>query len=354
MDKPGLFGLRHCNHDFLKKSAWGKNIFASTFPVALGCYMHDRHIQPVYLQMDADGQLIQTGITVQELYGMDPLSEDIFFAFETALPRYQPLVVGKLPGTDVVIMTRSGESLAGLEIKLTALPDNSTCDLNETAYGCEIVTRPDTIVYLALSIALVFQEQRPVLREWLSPFLAIENWRDPQDVIPFLAEMAQVLQRLMRAHVQQQQPLVMQPIWKTEGKSLTLHQNAFDMFVWSNFAFTRLFIRAGSTTTTSASIDRPSRALIWLIKMLLDFATEGQIQHRRVIDGLSYDTRNDKAFSVSGRITQPFMASDALRRPRIERQSVKALILGGGQMLLSPERRLDAVLMSMPELFTGA
>jgi HindVP restriction endonuclease len=38
------------------------------------------------------------------------------------------------------------------------------------------------------------------------------------------------------------------------------------------------------------------------------------------------------------------MKSDALRQPRIKKQEIKRIILGGGQNLLSPERRLDAII----------
>ena len=65
------------------------------------------------------------------------------------------MVLNNLPRIDLVTMNaKTGHCLKGIEIKLTALPDNSTCHLNSKEFGCEIVVRPDTIVYMALSIIL--------------------------------------------------------------------------------------------------------------------------------------------------------------------------------------------------------
>ena len=85
--------------------------------------------------------------------------------------------------------------------------------------------------------------------------------------------------------------------------------------------------------------------------MLYDFAKQGQINHHKIIDELSYNTKNDKAFAVSGRVTHKYMACAELTRPRIEKKDIKKIILGGGQNLLSPERRFDAIIYNSPELF---
>jgi hypothetical protein len=46
------------------------------------------------------------------------------------------------------------------------------------------------------------------------------------------------------------------------------------------------------------------------------------------------------------------MASSELTKPRIEKIDIRKIILGGGQNLLSPERRFDAIIFNSPELFT--
>ncbi|NEQ22666.1 MAG: HindVP family restriction endonuclease, partial [Microcoleus sp. SIO2G3] len=85
--------------------------------------------------------------------------------------------------------------------------------------------------------------------------------------------------------------------------------------------------------------------------LLDDFSLNGQINHSRIIDELSYDTRNDKAFSVNGKVTHPYMRGEVLTQPRITKRQIKEIILGGGQNLLSPERRFDAIIFNSPDIF---
>jgi hypothetical protein len=45
------------------------------------------------------------------------------------------------------------------------------------------------------------------------------------------------------------------------------------------------------------------------------------------------------------------MQSPELTTPRIKSDEIKNIILGGGQNLLSPERRFDAIIFNTPKLF---
>jgi hypothetical protein len=45
------------------------------------------------------------------------------------------------------------------------------------------------------------------------------------------------------------------------------------------------------------------------------------------------------------------MRSEILHRPRINKSEIREIILGGGQNLLSPERRFDAIIYNSPDLF---
>ena len=46
------------------------------------------------------------------------------------------------------------------------------------------------------------------------------------------------------------------------------------------------------------------------------------------------------------------MTCEELTEPRIKKAEIKNIILGGGQNLLSPERRFDAIIYNSPELFS--
>ena len=93
------------------------------------------------------------------------------------------------------------------------------------------------------------------------------------------------------------------------------------------------------------------RSVVWLAKMLYEFALVGKINHKFVIDTLTYNTKNDKAFALSGSNTRPYMICDNLIQPRITKEEIKNIILGEGQNFLSPERRFDAIIFSNPEIF---
>ena len=85
--------------------------------------------------------------------------------------------------------------------------------------------------------------------------------------------------------------------------------------------------------------------------MLYDFAVHGTVNFGSIIDRLTYNTKNDKAFAVSGMVTNPYMQCQELTVPRVNKDAVKEIILGGGQNFLSPERRLDAIILNTPGLF---
>lgn len=356
MLKPSLFGLTNSNRDFALKDTWGKNQFNSSFPVSLACFMHKKGIEPIYLVLNNEQQLIHDKIKVTNLFGLAPENPNLFFAFESDFSPYRQLVVGNLPRVDVVTQNLHNQlCMNGLEIKLTALPDHSTCHLEEDKFGTEIVIRPDSIVYLALSIATLYRQNSNKLAELIGKdFDSISDWGEGESVISFIPNMLQAIERILAANISKQTPLILQPIWKTIGKSPQLANDCLDMFVWSNFAFTHLFLTVvKDNLREEKKITRASRSVIWLLKMLQDFCKYGKMNHAQIIDELSYNTKNDKAFAVSGKVTQPFMACSALTTPRIGKSEIQNIILDGGHLLLSPERRFDAIIHHSPDLFSN-
>lgn len=354
---PGLFGLKYSNRDFTQKEAWGKNCFNSSLPASLCAYLHNRSLENIYIKLNSSLRVEHSNISTPSFYGIDPQSEDLFYAFEAQFTPYQQYLIGTLPGVDLVTQAREGGTcLQAIEIKLTALPDNTTCDLSEDFYGCEIVVRPDSIVYLACSIAETFRHSPSYMKDLIGEhFSGISDWTEPDCVMPYIPQMISVIDSIALSILDNQKPFLMQPIWKTEGKSSKLSENCLDVFVWSDLAFTRLFIDLAKLELRKFGrirlIARHTRTIVWLFRMLYDFSTNGSFSHRRIIDALSYNTKNDKAFAVSGRVTHAYMKSEALRRPRIQKSEIKRIILGGGQNLLSPERRLDAIIYGSPDLF---
>ncbi len=355
MKNPGLFGITHSNRDFTAKESWGKNQFNSSFPTALTAFLHSKGMECKYLTLSKKLKVQHTFLRVQDFFGQNPMSDDLFYAFETQYSPYQQLVIGTLPRVDLVTQSiKTGNCLSPIEIKLTALPDNTTCHLEEEKYGSELVVRPDTIVYLACSIASEFSKKRDTLKEVFDKkYSKIKDWTEGINVQAFLPKMIKDINAICLLMNNKQKPLILQPIWKTVGKSPRLAENCLDVFVWSDLAFTRLFVDATNSEILKGKtrISRQSRTVVWLFKMLYDFTMNGQINHQFVIDSLSYNTKNDKAFALSGKLTHRYMQSKELTTPRINKRDIKDIIIGGGHNLLSPERRFDAILFNSPELF---
>lgn len=350
-NNPGLFGIQNSNKDFSDETSWGKNQFNNTFPAGLVNYMHSKGLELVYIKIDpSDFSVKHEKISVPDFYGVDPTNENIHFAFEAPYIPYVGYVSEDLPRVDLVV-SNGDNNTAPIEIKLTALPDDQTSNFGEEDYGSEIVVRPDTIVYLALSLIEKAQENglTEIFTQKFSRILEANGaWLNEQESEAQIPELVKKLDEIIFEHPELESPILLQPIWKTRGKSSVLEEHCLDAFVWSNFAFTRLFT---NQVKENESITRPERTVIWLAMMLYDFAKNGTLKHQTIIDTYTYGTKNDKAFAIGGLKTREYMRSEELIKPRIKREEIPKIILGDGQKLLSPERRFDGVVQSTVELF---
>lgn len=348
-NKPRLFGIKKSNRDYSNKDTWGKNQFNSSFPAALACYMHSKGLKAVYYKADKNMKRDLSYIGIDELYGADPLDTDIYFSFETQYTPYQKYIIGSIPRDDLVIISKD-QCVSSIEIKLVALPDNPTCDLPEDQYGSEIVVRPDTIIYLACTFIQSFGDDQEAIKKIISDTgKNIQDWTQAANVLPYIDEIYWTIRKMVNEKYEYQVPIIMEPVWKTEGKSPRLAENCLDIFVWSNFGILNLFMPPEGEEIRS--ITRHTRTMIWLFKMLQQYGEEGRFDGSKIIDELSYNLKNDKAFASNGSRTHPIMTCPELTKPRIMKKEIKKIILGGGQNLLSPERRFDAILYNSPDLF---
>lgn len=353
MPIPTLFGQDHNNssRDYSKEESWGKNQFNSSFPASLVAWMNHKGIKPVYLVTDENNKLQHRYISGTELYRIDPLSPHAYYNFEAGFSKFEKYYTGAREKIDLVMMdSRDGNNLTGLEIKLTAIPDNTTKKRPEDKYGCEIVVRPPTINFLACSICNNFpgNEGRDLLRNLLGTIPQINHWEDTNDVLPHYTQILKGVLNVSSYLHEKQTPLIIQPIWKTLGAKPVLTEQCLDVFVWSNLAVIQMCC---NQKEDYKAINRFMRTIIWLYRMLFEYTISEQFDYRRIVRLHSYNLANDKAFALSGSLTYPLLKCDELSRPRISKHDIKHIILGGGQNLLSPERRFDAVIVSNPELF---
>lgn len=130
----------------------------------------------------------------------------------------------------------------------------------------------------------------------------------------------------------------MQTIWKTQGKSPFLAHNAFDIIIWSDFAFTRLFLDSSKDTN---EITRQVRSSLRFARALYEASTTGKIRLNDIYTKMAFQYQTDKEFSVNGKTTVKYIKSKRTYRPSVETLALKDIILNGGEKLLSPERRFD-------------
>lgn len=350
---PGLYGLHKSNQDFTKRKSWGKNIFNNAFPIALVCFMHDSDVAPVYLRMGSRGTVEHSYLPANQLFNIAHLA-DAHFTFEHAYSPYAVHVVNRLPSIDLVVQdtTKANVSVRPLEIKLTALPDETTCnERDEQQYGSELVIRRDTILYIALNLVARFAAIPPHLIAELIQ-LDDSDWREPHIVKPLITPMTDILQRISTALAATQSPLLLQPIWKTHGKSPLLADQCLDAFIWSDLALIHVCCREATQATSRQRVSRIERAVVWIARILIEYAQSSKINFGGIVTTYGYGAQNDKAFALSGQRTRTYMRSAELTTPRVPKGAIKHIIVGGGQELLSPERRFDAVLVNTPELFS--
>ena len=350
--KPGLFGQKHSSRDYTKADSWGKNQFNSSFPASLVAYMYSIGTMPIYIKTNKKNEIIHTEIDGKELFRIDPLSDDAYYNYEAGFAPYEKYYQGEREHIDLVMLNNSTcEVLSGLEVKLTALPDNTTKSQPESEWGTEIVMRPPTICFLACSICENYStpKGKERLRSMLRCVPQINHWEEIEEVLPHYMNILEAVLSISLDMQNKQKPLIIQPIWKTEGNKMRLKDDCLDVFVWSNLAIIQM-----CCTEDAAGIrklNRFHRTIIWIYKMLLDYVTYDTFDYKRIIRLQSYNLANDKAFAMPGAKSRLFLRGDVVLKPRISKYEIKNIILGGGQDLLSPERRFDAVLVNSPDLF---
>lgn len=350
---PALFGISRSNRNFNDPYYWGKNQFNSAFPVALACYIRSLRKPLAYIQFRDSLRTKVVELDVSELFGSSLPNEQLYFAFETRFDSFRASVHDELPAIDLVVGTGEPvKQLRPIEIKLTTLPDNSTESLDESRYGTELVIRSATTRYMALSMSKSVEPYKSRVNEIFEPvFARVRNFDSKVEMASVVPLAVRALDTFLEEFKHLQQALLMQPIWKTIGKSPVLANNCLDIFVWSDFALTHLFLDSARNPRDINAISRYARAALRLSRFLYERSKSDKVFQAPIYDGMTFDNQNDKEFSMSGTRTRELMACDRLRTPLVTKDEIKQIILGGGQKYLSPERRFDAILYFSNDLF---
>ncbi len=339
-----LYGLTHTNRQ--GKNLWGKNQFNSTFPAALACYMRDHKLGAVYVNLTSDLKTQCTEISIDTLFNTKLPNDKLFFDFEAHYEPFDKLIDHSIERVDLVVRETkesNGKIVAGrpvrpLEVKLTVIPDNTTCENSPDSWFPEMVIRPASIMYCAMSMAsnlkqadvkAIFHPVGKDVRQW-------GNLAEAREVLPKAVE---ALNQLHKEFYAQQQPLILQPIWRTQGKKPLLDDNAFDIFVWSDYALLRVVLDL--VMKSPGDITRFARTVLRLTRYLYEYGRAGVAHIDNIFADMTYGHQSDKEFSINGAITSRYMNHPRMGAPILGKEVVRNIILHGGEEYLSPERRLD-------------
>jgi len=338
--EPTLYGIKHSNR--ASRDFWGKNQFNSSFPVALACYMRDKGVKAIYLKLNEDLKVEPVELSFDDVFNTKKSNQDLYFSFESKYEPYQNYSYGDIGGIDLVIKETNGTFLRPLEVKLTVIPDSSTAKDAEKDWGSEIVFRPATTKYCALGIIDSCKEKLPWIRKIFEPVCHdMQDWGNKYEILKKLPKLLDAVDELERGILDLQKPFLLQPIWKTEGKSPYLAANALDIFVWSDLSLSRLFLDAARQNVNSEAVNRQMRSSARMARFFHHVSTSEKVPLIKIYTEMAFGRQTDKEFAVNGRVTKRYMNSSRKIVPAIKREDLTNIILNGGEKKLSPERRFD-------------
>jgi len=270
---------------------------------------------------------------------------DIVFDFESRFEPYQQYSFDTIDGIDLVVKHTDGRYLSPLEVKLTVLPDNSTVNGSEEDWGCELVVRSATTSYCALGMFDSVSSISDVgaIREIFENACAdIGSWTNDFEMSHKTAALSSCINVFQERFIDMQKPLLMQIMWKTQGQTPFLADNAFDIVVWSDFAFSRLFV--DRSLNAVATMSRPTRASAKLARCIWELSKSGKVRLAEIYRQIAFEKQTDKEFSINGQGWRKYINSDRITTPILPKSIVNEIIEPGYIDRLRPERRFDQTL----------
>ena len=341
----GLFGIEHSNRS--SDDHWGKNCFNSSFPTAMASYMLANDIPAIYIHLDyIDDKLrvVADEISIQKAFNCETKHpNELYFSFESVYQPYQQYSFDAIDGIDLVVKDLVGNFLSPLEVKLTVLPTDSTCKQPEEKWGCELVIRSATTSYCALGMFDSVKDKSQDIREIFEDSCSsIQMWDNDFEMTHKMPSICESINNFQKRYYKYQKPLLMQTVWKTQGKSPLLADQAFDIVIWSDYAFSRLFI--DGSDESSSTMKRPMRATARLARCLWELSKSGKIRVADIYRQMAFTNQTDKEFAIGGAKWRQYVGSNRIVRPILPSTVVNSIIEPGNIQRLSPERRFDQTL----------
>jgi len=341
----GLYGIENSNRT--NEDHWGKNCFNSSFPTAMACYMFDKNISAIYNKLDVvDGELtvISTEIPIRDVFNSGTRSLDYLdFRFESTYMPYQEYSFDGIDGIDLVVRDIIGEYLSPLEVKLTVMPTKETSTRSEDKWGCELVIRSATTSYCALGMFDAIRNESATVREiFEGACSSIQSWDNDFEMTHKTQDLSECINVFQQRYLDKQKPLLLQTIWKTQGQSPLLADYAFDIVIWSDYAFSRLFVDGAFNTDNTMS--RPKRASARLARCLWELSKSGKIRVTDIYRQMAFGNQTDKEFAIPGSKWRRYVTSPRIPNLMLSKDVLSEIIQPGYIEMLQPERRFDQTL----------
>lgn len=350
LQESGLFGLVHSNRK--PEDHWSKNRFNSSFPAAVAAYMLENDIPAIYNRLElVDGELtvISSEISMSDVFNTKVRSaQDLAFNFETRFQPYAKYSTTQIDIIDLVVKDLKGAFLSPLEVKLTVLPTSATAEYTEDKWGCEIVVRSATTSYCALGMFDSVKQDKDQVRDIFEDACAdIQSWTNEFEMANKTEPLVRSVNEFQQQYLAKQKPILMQTIWKTQGQTPLLAEQAFDILIWSDFAFTRLFLDSklpAKNNNVKLKMSRPMRASARLARCIWELSKSGKIRLAEIYREMAFGTQTDKEFAVNGDVWRKYVTSDRVPQLRLSKDSLNEIIKPGFVERLKPERRFDQTL----------
>lgn len=361
--EPRLFGIDQSNRQHA--DMWGKNCFNSAFPTALACYMRSKNIKPVYVcleEKNGNFVCVNNEISVDDVFNVSPniRNQDLYFCFEAKFNPYLDYVRDKaqLDSADLVIK-HNNEWLRAMQIKLTVVPDSGTSAKSKEEWGPEIVFRPADTCSCALGIfATVADRAEEVAEHFRIPCSHIQDWNNTAEISHNRDNLLDCVEKFLTIYHKQQIPYLLQQIWMTEGQSPILANNAFDIFIWSDYALIAAYLRQAQMEAGmhQGKLHRGTRAVARFARMQYELASSRnhKIDILSISRRMDFGAQTDKEVAFSGNKMCDYMTSPRRVKPILPPHVLKKIILNNGHKMLSPERRFDQTVYFMANQYFKA
>lgn len=338
-EAPTFYGLGSCN--LQPHEQWARENFPRTFSVALCNYLGDTGKGVNLVSYDCSGTCRVEVVPLESIYGTKNRSSELFFDFDSLYEPHLELASG-VPESDLVIRGERSLPIGRLDMQASVIPDASTKGLLMELSGPEITFRVRNLKNLALSMASSLLKERKKALDFLDSVKDIpDDWSDWEKVSPVTDDIIETLDALGSSLSGCQSPFMLQSVWRSEEDGPLLAEDAMDVFVWSNFALSRLFLDS-TRRSSDGSCTRPVRCAVRLYRILQETLSGGHPDLDLIMLETQYGIQGNREMMVNGKTTNRYMACDRLTKPAVSAQEMPMLASKGFESMIVPERRLDS------------